>query len=116
MLSVKRAWTALRYRRATACLLFSYIFNLFDLGMTLLWTRRFGADTEASPLGRWILEHGALYTVKGYAVGVLLVTMWVIIRKRPSLTWTAYLPAGAYTLLAVYHVILFIVVQVILHR
>lgn len=100
----------------STALALAYALNLFDLAATTLWVQWCGAGVESNPLGRLMLSHNAAPALKILVVGVLLEVLAVLIRRHPKATWVAYIPLGAYAIIAVYHIVLFVVVQIIVHR
>lgn len=94
-------------------LILTYLLNLFDLAMTTLWVNRYGLSVEANPIGRWMYASNAVPAVKIFAVGVALAVMGLGIRKHPKLAWVAYISLVVYAVVAVYHIIIFILIGVI---
>lgn len=94
-------------------LILTYLLNLFDLYCTMQFVKRYGIEVEANPIGRWMYTTGMVYAVKIFVVGGLLAAMGILLRKHPKLAWMAYIPLVVYAVIAVYHIIIFILIGVI---
>ena len=53
-------------------LILTYIFNIFDLIVTMYLVRLFGLSIEGNPIGRWLIKTNLQYFVKIVIIGALL--------------------------------------------
>lgn len=89
----------------------TYILNIFDLCMTLHYTKKFGLEVESNPFGRWLLsEPYRILIYKILVVGLLLFILWIS-RENKISAISSWIVLGVYTVLAVYHIILFIIIR-----
>lgn len=89
-------------------LVVTYILNLFDLLMTNRLVYLYGIGIEGNPLGVWMFANDVAWIVKIFIVGILLAAIGICIRKKPKYAYVAYVPLVAYSILAMYHIIIFI--------
>lgn len=97
-------------------LLITYALNIFDLVMTNHWVSKYGIEIEGNPIGRFLYETGLVYPVKIVGVGLLLLLLHFAVKYRDKGTesttqwWdlAKWVVLTAYSLLAVYHVVLII--------
>ena len=87
-------------------LIITYILNLFDLVCTMLWVNELGTDIEANPIGKWMIQSGGVYFVKIVVIGLILYILYLITKAKPKLKWVCWIPMVAYSLLAIYHIII----------
>ena len=86
-----------------------YMLNIIDLIATMLLVKRFGIQIEGNPIGTWLIETNFVWFVKIVIVGAALLILWKFKEdKIVSIASTVLL--GVYSILALYHVIIFIVI------
>ena len=89
-------------------IIITYVLNIFDLCMTLYYTKKFGLDIEGNPIGRWILSEPYRIAIsKVVLVALLLFVLWIG-RKHKVATIGSWITLGVYIALAVYHIIIFL--------
>ena len=89
----------------------TYILNIFDLCMTLYYTKKFGLEVESNPFGHWLLSKPyRILIYKILVVGLLLFILWIS-RENKISAISSWIVLGVYTALAVYHIILFIIIR-----
>lgn len=96
-------------------LIIAYVLNLFDLAATTYWVNKFGLEIEGNPIGRWLYQTGAVYSVKIVGVGILLWILNHTVKHRDkgmgkSFQWwdvASWAVLAVYAGLAIYHAILF---------
>lgn len=90
-------------------LILTYMLNIIDLIATMLLVKRFGLEIEGNPVGKWLIETNLVWLVKIVIVGAALLILWKFKEdKIVSIASTVLL--GIYSILALYHVIIFIVI------
>lgn len=92
-------------------LIIAYILNIVDYIFTAHWVHNFGIEIEANPFGQWMFSHNVAWVFKIFIVGGLLAVMGVCIRKCPKAAWTAFIPLVVYTLIVIYHIIIYFTVR-----
>ena len=88
-------------------LLLAYQLNIIDYLFTRHWVNLYGIDIEGNPLGRWMYENDLAGIVKIFIVGGLLALLGVCIRLQPKAKWVAYIPLVVYSLIVIYHSIIY---------
>lgn len=94
-----------------ARLILTYIFNIIDLIVTMYLVRLFGLSIEGNPIGRWTMSSGFVYLLKIGVVGVALIEIWLVSKKKERLanicSWLLFV---TYFLLVVYHSIILLTI------
>lgn len=86
--------------RLTAC----YIFNIFDLIITLFWVQLLGLQAEANPFGKLLLQNPSVaVAVKTLGVGLALLMLYIL-RNRKIANFGINVVLVVYSALTVYHV------------
>ena len=83
--------------------LLTYLLNLFDLICTNYWISLYGLSVEGNPIGRWLYENNLAVQVKVFMVGTLLLFLY----SNPKWKWTGWLLLAVYSILAIYHIVIF---------
>lgn len=92
-------------------ILITYMLNIFDLIMTLYFVNKFGIGVEGNPFGRFLLERPLLLVItKVVCIGALLLLLYKL-KNHPWARIGSWITLGAYTLLSVYHIILFFLIR-----
>ncbi|NLB62243.1 MAG: hypothetical protein GX802_07520 [Clostridiales bacterium] len=91
---------------SNSCLTACYIFNIFDLIITLFWVQLLGLQAEANPFGKMLLLNPSVaVVVKTLGVGLALLILYIM-RNRKIANFGINVVLVAYSALAVYHVFL----------
>lgn len=87
----------------------TYILSLLDLFLTLYFTKKYGIDIEANPLGRLMLQKTRVAVlVKVVIVGIAILLLYIFRRyKVEKIGITVCIIV--YSLLLIYHVILMLI-------
>lgn len=91
--------------------LLTYLLNLFDLAFTMYMVNRFGIEVEGNPIGRWLIQSGSVYAVKIGFMAVALYLLYLCTKQVPKWKWIRWIPLAVYSVLAVYHVIIFNIIS-----
>ena len=87
-----------------ARLILTYIFNIIDLIVTMYLVRLFGLSVEGNPIGRWAMSSGFVYLFKIGIVGIALIEVWLVGKKKEKLanicSWLLFV---TYFSLVIYH-------------
>ena len=86
-----------------------YVLNIIDLIATVLLVKRFGLEIEGNPIGKWLIETNLVWFVKVVVVGVALLTLWKF-KENKIVSIASTVLLGIYSILALYHVIIFIII------
>ena len=90
-------------------LIITYIFNLIDLIATMYLVSLFGLSVEGNPIGRWLIRTNLVYPFKIAVVGGLSLAIGLLSKRNKkyasTLTWITLV---IYTLVVLYHIIIFI--------
>ena len=90
---------------------YTYYLSLIDLILTLELVNKYGLDIEANPVGRWILsENWRIFIFKVVFVLCGLFVLWIF-RERKLAQIASWIVLIAYSLLAVYHIIILIAIH-----
>lgn len=87
--------------------LITYLLNLFDLICTNYWISLYGLSVEGNPIGRWLYENHLAVQVKVFMVGTLLIVLYDYAKRNPKWEWVSWLLLAAYSILAIYHIVIF---------
>lgn len=90
-------------------LILTYVLNIIDLIATMLLVKRFGLEIEGNPIGKWLIETNLVWFVKVVGVGVALLTLWKF-KENKIVDIASMVLLGIYSILALYHVIIFIII------
>lgn len=91
--------------------LVTYALNMFDYGMTKYFVDRYGIEIEGSPIGRFILSRPPLaLLVKAFAM-LFFISFLYDNRDRLAARIGSWIILTAYSLLAIYHIVLYIIVK-----
>lgn len=82
----------------------TYIFNIFDLVVTLALFQLFGTGIELNPVGVALYDYGLLVFYKIFVIGFAMFVWYKVIQKAPRMEWTKWILFMVYGILAVYHV------------
>lgn len=91
--------------------LITYLLNLFDYGMTKYFVGKYGIEIEGSPIGRFMLSHPPLALLVKLFVVLFFISTLYDHRDRLAARIGSWIILVAYSLLAVYHIVLFIIVK-----
>ena len=110
LLALEKARDALANARSQKTrLTLTYIFNIFDLIVTMYLVRLFGLSIEGNPIGRWLISSGFVYLFKIGVVGIALIAIWLAGKKKEkSANIFSWLLLVVYLSLVVYHGIILI--------
>ena len=89
-------------------LIATYLLNLFDLICANYWISLYGLSVEGNPIGRWLYENNLVVQVKVFVIGALLVVLYDTVKRNPKWNWTSYLLLAVYSVIAIYHIVIFI--------
>lgn len=95
----------------TIRLIITYLLNLFDLAMTTYWVNKFGIEVEMNPFGRWLFSTNLVIPYKVFVIGAALFALYACIKAKPQYAWISWVVLAIYSILAIYHVILFSVIN-----
>lgn len=84
--------------------LLTYLLNLFDLICTNYWISLYGLSVEGNPIGRWLYQNHLAVPIKVFGVGFLLIFLY----RYNKWNWTSWLLLAVYSILAIYHIVIFI--------
>lgn len=89
-------------------LIIAYILNIIDYIFTARWVRKFGAEIEANPIGRWMFGHNVAWGFKILIAGGLFALLGCFIKRRPKAVIIAYILLTVYALIVIYHIVILI--------
>ena len=91
-----------------------YVLNLFDCGVTLWFYFLFGIGIESNPFGVALLQNPIITVIfKVIVIGLALLVLYQYKDRKIAKTGTSVI-LGVYSLLAIYHVVMIIIVLNIL--
>ena len=82
----------------------TYIFNIFDLIVTVILFNFFGTEIELNPVGVVLYDYGLLAFYKIFVIGFAMFVWYKMIQKAPRMEWTKWIPFIVYGVLALYHI------------
>lgn len=82
----------------------TYILSLLDLFFTLYFTKKYGIDIEANPIGRFMLQKTWLAAVvKVFIVGIAILSLYIF-REYKLARIGIIICLTVYSLLLIYHI------------
>ena len=82
----------------------TYIFNIFDLIVTVVLFKIFGTEIELNPVGVALYDFGLLAFYKIVVIGIAMIVWYKMIQKAPRLEWTKWILFIVYGVLVLYHI------------
>lgn len=91
--------------------LIAYALNMFDYGMTKYFVNKYGIEIEGSPIGRFMLSRPPLALIVKSFVVLFFISFLYDNRDRLAARIGSWIILVAYSLLAIYHIVLYIIVK-----
>ena len=82
----------------------TYIFNIFDLIVTIALFQVFGTDIELNPVGVVLYDYGLLAFCKIFVIGFAMIVLNKMFKKAPHMEWMKWVIFAVYGGLTVYHI------------
>ena len=84
-----------------------YILNIIDLIATILLVKSFGLEIEGNPIGKWLIDTNLVWFVKIVIVGAALLLLYKFKNNKLAIVGS-WITLITFSLLAVYHVFIYL--------